>query len=140
MKIFLSIVSREFKSYRLRLAGHLQAVKGQTFEVKVQEDFQQGGFTLLEQLADYIRDCDWVIHLVGDLPGAGPTPEHVRTFYLRLGETPPEPFPTWSYTQWEFLLALRFGKRTLVYLALPEAPRDCGLPVTQGEDEARRQA
>src|SRR5262245_25497781 len=70
MKLFLSCVSSEFKSYRLKLANHLAVTRGGSFEVKVQEDFQQGGFTLLEQLADYIRDCDLVVHLVGDAFGA----------------------------------------------------------------------
>jgi hypothetical protein len=41
MKLFLSCVSSEFKSYRLKLANHLVATKGGSFEFKVQEDFQQ---------------------------------------------------------------------------------------------------
>ena len=45
MKVFLSCVSAEFKSYRLKLASQLAAAKGHAFEVKVQEDFQQGGAT-----------------------------------------------------------------------------------------------
>jgi hypothetical protein len=46
MKVFLSTVSREFKSYRLKLANHLGALKGTPFTIKVQEDFQQGGQSL----------------------------------------------------------------------------------------------
>ena len=72
-KLFMSCVSSEFKSYRLKLANHLAAAKGGSFEIKVQEDFQQGGFTLLDKLAEYIRECDAVIHLVGDACGARPT-------------------------------------------------------------------
>jgi hypothetical protein len=34
----------------------------------VQEDFEQGSFTLLDSLAEYIRACDMVIHLVGHSP------------------------------------------------------------------------
>lgn len=139
MKIFLSAVSKEFQSYRQCLGRHLHAVKGQPFEIKTQEDFQQGGFTLLEQLADYIRDCDLVIHLVGDLTGSCPSPEHVRKFCEYLGEALPEPLPDWSYTQWEYRLARRFGKRVLVYRAEGTAPRDCGLPVAQEESAARLQ-
>jgi hypothetical protein len=60
MKMFLFCVSSEFKSYRLKLANQLAAVRGQSFEVKVQKGFQQGGLTLLEQLANCIRDCDVV--------------------------------------------------------------------------------
>jgi len=61
MKLFLSCVSSEFRSYRLLLANHLGAVRGSPYEIKVQEDFQQGGFTLLDRLADYVRECDLVI-------------------------------------------------------------------------------
>jgi len=138
-RVFISAVSGEFRSYRLRLANHLGAVRDRSFEVKVQEDFQQGGRTLLDRLSDYIRDCDVVIHLVGDACGARPTPQHERTLYRHLGETPPDPLPGWSYTQWEYRLALRFDRRVLVYLAQPQAPRDSGLPIRQGEDEARLQ-
>src|SRR5262249_32957205 len=99
----------------------------------------QGGFTLLEQLADYIRDGDGIIHLVGDACGARPEPEHVRTFLRSLGETAGDPLPEWSYTQWEYHLARRFGKPALVYVAGPDAPRDCGLPVSQSADEAQLQ-
>jgi hypothetical protein len=43
MKVFLCCVSSEFRSYRLKLANQLGALKGQPCEVKVQEDFEQGG-------------------------------------------------------------------------------------------------
>jgi tetratricopeptide (TPR) repeat protein len=137
--VFLSCVSAEFKSYRLKLANQLAAVRGREFEVKVQEDFQQGGFTLLEQLADYIRDCDVVVHLVGDACGASPTPEHVRAFCAKHGIAPEPRLSELSYTQWEYELACRFNRRRLVYLAAPEAPRDGGLPVAQSPAEAARQ-
>jgi hypothetical protein len=139
VKLFLSCVSAEFKSYRLKLANHLAAAGGAALEVKVQEDFQQGGFTLLEQLADYIRGCDRVIHLVGDACGARPEPEHVRTLLLSLGETPSDPLPEWSYTQWEYHLARRPEKPMLVYVARPDAPRDCGLPIQQSDHDAALQ-
>ena len=143
MKIFLSCVSSEFKSYRLKLANHLGAVKGGSIEIKVQEDFQQGGFTLLDQLADYVRDCDAVIHLVGEACGARPGKEHVRAFLAPKGQAAglpaADPGQQWSYTQWEYQLAMRFNKRVLVYVAKPNAPRDCGLPVPQSDDEAQLQ-
>jgi tetratricopeptide (TPR) repeat protein len=137
--LFLSCVSAEFKSYRLKLANQLAAVRGREFEVKVQEDFQQGGFTLLEQLADYIRDCDVVVHLVGEACGASPTPEHVQALCAKHGIAPEPRLSELSYTQWEYELARRFGRHTLVYLAAPEAPRDGGLPVAQSPAEAVRQ-
>ena len=73
MRVFLSCVISEFKSYRLKMANQLGALKHHPFEVKVQEDFQQGGYTLLDKLADYVRECDLVIHLAGDACGARPT-------------------------------------------------------------------
>jgi tetratricopeptide (TPR) repeat protein len=139
MNVFLSSVSTEFQSYRLRLANQLGALKGHPYEIKVQEDFQQGGFTLLDQLAAYIRDCDLVIHLAGDACGARPTPEHVLALYRSLGDTPPDPLPDRSYTQWEYHLAQRFQRKMLVYLAAPDAPRNCKLPVAQDADAARMQ-
>lgn len=139
MRVFLSCVSSEFKSYRLKLANHLGALKGHPFEVKVQEDFQQGGYTLLDKLADYIRECDLVIHLAGDACGARPTPEHVRAMFHKLGDTPPDPLPEWSYTQWEFHLAQRFNRKMLLYFAAADAPRDCAWPVRQTDEETRLQ-
>ena len=139
MNLFLSCVSSEFKSYRLKLANHLAAARGGSFEIKVQEDFQQGGFTLLEQLAEYLRGCDAVIHLVGDACGARPEPEHVTALLRSLGETAGDPRPEWSYTQWEYHLARRFGKRTLVYVARPDAPRDREPQATASDDDARLQ-
>src|SRR5438552_18146004 len=99
-RIFLSAVSSEFRSYRLKLANQLGALKGRPFEIKVQEDFQQGGDTLLNALADYVRGCDLVVHLVGDGCGARPTAQHERTLFRHLGESEPHPLPGWSYTQW----------------------------------------
>ena len=55
------------------------------------------------------------------------------------GDAPPDPLPGWSYTQWEYRLGLRFERKMLVYLAAPETPRDCALPVPQTDEEARLQ-
>jgi tetratricopeptide (TPR) repeat protein len=139
MKVFLSCVTREFGSYRQRLAAQLAALPRHTFEVKVQEDFQQGGFTLLDQIGAYIRECDLVLHLVGDSSGARPSPEHVRGMFARLGQGTPEPLPELSYTQWEYELALRFDKRMLCYVAALEAERDWGPKIQQAEVEVRMQ-
>jgi len=139
MKIFLSCVSTEFKSYRLKLANQLGALKGHPYEVKVQEDFQQGGHILLESLADYVRKCDLVIHLVGEASGARPTQEHEQSLLQTLGKTDSATFSGWSYTQWEYRLARYFKKEVLVYFAKPEAPRDFGWPIRQSDDDARLQ-
>jgi len=138
MRVFLSCVSIEFKSYRLKLANQLGALKDNPCEVKVQEDFQQGGYTLLDKLADYIGECDFVIHFAGDACGVRPTPEHVRALFHTLGDAPPDPLPERSYTQWEYQLAGRFKRKLLVYLATVDAPRDY-VSVRQTEEEARLQ-
>lgn len=138
-RVLISAVSGEFRSYRLMLANQLGALKGRPFEIEVQEDFQQGGHTLLDALAEYIHGCEFVIHLTGDACGARPKPEHEATLFRHLGQAPPDPLPTWSYTQWEYRLAAMFEKRVLVYLAAPEAPRDGGLPIRQSDKEAQLQ-
>jgi len=138
-RVFISAVSSELRSYRLKLANQLGALKGRPFEIKVQEDFRQGGHTLLDALADYIRACDLVVHVVGDACGARPTPEHERTLFEHVGQGPPNPRPCRSYTQWEYRLARMFDKRVLVYLAAPEAPRDGGWPIRQSQEDARLQ-
>lgn len=106
MKVFLSCVSDEFRSYRLRLAAQLAALPKRGFEVKVQEDFQQSGFTLLDQLAACIRDFDLVIHLVGDVWARVPPPATCSACSRpRL--------PHLSYTQWKYDLFIRFERRML---------------------------
>lgn len=137
MKVLLSCVSSELRSYRLLLAYHLAAIRGSLCEIKVQEDFRQGGFTLLERFADSVRECDLVIHLVGEACGARPSAEHLRTLIEHLGESAPDPLLEHSYAQWECELAQKFGRHTLVYLAAPEAPRDCGSAISQGNEDAR---
>ena len=48
MNVFLSCVSTEFQSYRLRLANQLGALKDHPYQIKVQEDFHQGGIKVQE--------------------------------------------------------------------------------------------
>jgi Domain of unknown function (DUF4062) len=114
MKIFLSAVSGEFQSCRNALASDLRAVGS---EVRVQEDFQQYGGTLLEKLESYIALCDRVIALVGNAYGSEPEPTAL----------PPDK-PRRSYTQWEYFFGQgerldgnrRRGKDIFVYLACPD--------------------
>jgi Flp pilus assembly protein TadD len=140
-RVFLSCASMEFAPERRRLANHLRALIAPRFEVVVQEDLKQGGHTLLERVAEYIRDCDLMIHIVGDICGARPTSAHVVALYQRLGEPLPASMPDVSYTQWEYRLARKFDKRVLVYLASPQAPRrgPDGAPPTQNDEDASLQ-
>jgi tetratricopeptide (TPR) repeat protein len=92
MKIFLSAVSDQFRECRNALASDLRAIG---CEVKVQEDFQQGPRTLIEQIERYVAQCDRVIALVGDACGCEAT-----------GVAVPAVDPPRSYTQWEYFFAL----------------------------------
>ena len=138
-KVFLSAVSSEFRSYRLRLANQLGALPGSPYEIKVQEDFRQGPATLLEHLAEYIGECDFVIHLAGEIYGARPAAQQVRALYRSLGKSAPEPLPIRSYTQWEYWLAERFRRKRLTYLAEAAAPRDFLMRGEQSDEDTRLQ-
>jgi hypothetical protein len=130
VRLFLSSVSAEFRSYRKRLR-HL--LTRHDVEVKVQEDFIITGNETLEKLDSYIQVCDAVIHLVGDMSGAMASassaaaiveryPELVTR--LRLGECLEADGLSLPYTQWEAWLALLHRKPLLIASASPEAPRD----------------
>ena len=67
IRLFLSTVSDEFRAYRDQLRGDLTR---HNVEVKVQEDFKDLGGLTLDKLDVYIKACDAVVHLVGDMTGA----------------------------------------------------------------------
>jgi len=67
VSLFLSTVSPEFRSYRDAFRHDLERPN---VSVKVEEDFIATGSETLDMLDDYIRQCDAVIHLVGDMTGA----------------------------------------------------------------------
>jgi pimeloyl-ACP methyl ester carboxylesterase len=131
VQIFLSTVSAEFQSYRDALRGDLDRPN---VTVKVQEDFIATGTETLDKLDAYIRECNAVIHLVGDMTGALAQPPSVAVirqrypnFDIRLPVLSPflQPgAPALSYTQWEAWLALYHGK--VLIIAVPEqgAKRD----------------
>jgi hypothetical protein len=128
-RVFVSCVSDEFQKdtaafpgFREQLRGYLTSAE---CEVKVQEEFRQrGDADTVEKLADYIKTCAAVIHLVGELPGATANPRAVADFLAKeptflsghpdlrtaLGD-----FTGVSYTQWEAYLALHFGVPLFVY-------------------------
>lgn len=129
IRIFLSTVSDEFHAYRDRLRHDLTRPN---VEVKVQEDFKDLGGVTLEDLDAYIRACDAVIHLVGDMTGAhagAASAEAILEAYPDLAnKLPPlgEALETGvpiSYTQWEAWLALYHHEKLLIARADPAAPR-----------------
>jgi len=93
VQIFLSTVTAEFRSYRDRLRRDLTRPN---VSVAVQEDFIVTGTETLDMLDDYIRQCDAIIHLVGDMTGApaqAPSLAAIRQRYPDLGERLPRWLP-----------------------------------------------
>jgi tetratricopeptide (TPR) repeat protein len=131
VQIFLSAVSAEFRSYRDALRRDLTRP---SVSVAVQEDFVVTGTETLDLLDKYIRQCDAVVHLVGDMSGAlaqAPSLALMHRRYPDLGERLPplasflQPgAPALSYTQWEAWLALYHGKPLIIAAPAPGAPRD----------------
>jgi len=131
VRLFLSTVSDEFRSYRDSLRSKLQRPN---VMVHVQEDFISTGTETLDKLDLYIRDCDAVVHILGDRTGAWakpPTLEAIKARYPDLAERLPtlkrsieNGEPLISYTQWEAYLAVYHRKTLLIAVAAAEAPRD----------------
>ncbi len=123
--IFLSSVSAEFAGYREGLERDLDR---HNVHVKIQEKFNDlGGYTL-EKLDTYVRHCDAVVHLVGDMCGATPGAAQREELYAAcLGLL--ARFPALgdgadvTYTQWEAWLALYHDKKLLIAKAKKRAPR-----------------
>jgi tetratricopeptide (TPR) repeat protein len=144
--IFISAVSREFAGYRDLLRGYLQRPN---VTVHIQEDFIAGGLPTLDKLDRYIKECDAVIHLVGDMTGAMAQPaslEHIIDCYPEFPNKLPDLTPAFkgaldvSYTQWEAYLAIYHKKELLVAVPIPGAPREASTYVKSGEQEAAQQA
>src|SRR5689334_284200 len=120
VRIFISSVSREFGSYRDLLRGYLQRPN---VTVHIQEDFIAGRVPTLDKLDRYIKECDAVIHLVGDMTGAMAqrvSIDHIVDCYPDFAKKLPDLTPAFdgaldvSYTQWEAYLAIYHKKELLV--------------------------
>jgi Domain of unknown function (DUF4062) len=129
VSIFLSTVSDEFRTYRDQLRADLTR---HNTEVKVQEDFKDYGGVTLDKLDLYIKACDAVVHLVGDMTGAAAKSESTAAILAKYPSLPDKLHPLRrpladgldiSYTQWEAWLALYHGKRLVIAKAADTAPR-----------------
>jgi hypothetical protein len=129
VRIFLSTVSDEFRDYRDQLRHDLTR---HNVEVKVQEDFKDLGTVTLDKLNVYIKNCDAVVHLVGDMTGAAAKPESTKSILARYPDLPDRLPPlrqpladglAISCTQWEAWLALYHDKRLVIVKADAAAPR-----------------
>lgn len=141
----MSTVSAEFRSYRDALRRDLDRPN---VTVKVQEDFIATGTETLDKLDDYLRQCNAVIHLVGDMTGAwakATAVEVIRQRYPDLAKRLPVlgPFldpgaPAFSYTQWEAWLALYHGKVLIIAVPQDGAPRHAGYKLDPIERAAQQ--
>ena len=133
VQLFLSTVSAEFKDYREVLRRNLNLPD---VTIQIQEDFIAGGTPTLDKLDLYIRECDAVIHLVGDGLGSQAKPRSLAYLdkqypdlssrFPALGEFLSPEGPSLSYTQWEAWLALLHGRKLLICVPSPGAPRQEG--------------
>jgi hypothetical protein len=129
VRVFLSTVSDEFRSYRDQLRADLTR---HNVEVKVQEDFKDLGDDTLDMLDVYIAHCDAVVHLIGDMTGSEPGKSERRALLAKypdlaeqlppLGEAIEQGVGVF-YTQWEAWLAIYHGKLLLTAKAEETAIR-----------------
>ena len=136
-RVFISCVTAEFGAYRAEIARMFRRAD---WDVKIQEEFRQVPETTIQKLSNYIRECDAVIHLIGEGAGALADPSAVTGF---LQEHPD--FMTEmrgvddfhevriSYTQWELFLAVYHAKPIYVYQAT-QPVRDGQLTIASGGD------
>ncbi len=119
--LFLSTVTKEFGTFRSRLARFLGRIK--TVHVRHQGDFFHRGVKTLHALEEEIVKSHFVVHIIGGEPGWSPPVDQVEAFLDRhqgFAERFPAVAPAaragqLSATQWEAWLALYFGKRLYGY-------------------------
>jgi tetratricopeptide (TPR) repeat protein len=131
-RVFLSMVSTEFRSCRESISKYLE--RGQV-DVSTQEKWGTLGFTTLDKLDSHLQKCDAVIHVIGDGLGALPSEESVKELLARYEDLAAMVEPThgraatllgFSYTQWEAYLARYHGRRLHIYRPDQNAQRDPG--------------
>jgi tetratricopeptide (TPR) repeat protein len=142
-KIFISAVSKEFhrtapayrvkfQSYRDLLTLYLRReFKG--CQIVVQEELVQGDSDLLVSLEEEVRTCDFLVHLAGIASGAFPKEQELANLkarhpdFLHAYTGVREQLGEWasnSYTQWEWLLALHYGKKRFEFIGAEIALRN----------------
>jgi tetratricopeptide (TPR) repeat protein len=143
VKIFLSTVSDEFRTYRDALRTDLTR---HNVEVKVQEDFKDLGGDTLDKLDVYIAHCDAVVHLVGNMTGSAPGELALRALREKYPDLTDKLPPLCEalrdgisvfYTQWEAWLALYHGKRLFIAEAGDNAERGPKYAPTDGSRAAQ---
>lgn len=129
-RLFISCVSNEFAHYRDALRRDFTRPN---LDTKIQEDFIAYGGATMAKLDDYIRQCDAVIHICGDMTGSMANDislQYIRDTYQGFGQRYPALLPIlngteqMSYTQWEAWLAIYHGKQLFVAAPTADAKRD----------------
>jgi hypothetical protein len=120
VRLFLSCVSGEFGAYRDALR---RALTRPNVEVKIQEDFKAVGGDTLRMLAEYVEQCEAVVHFIGDMAGSTPAASSIDDLLGRFPELETrlaekglgrDVLRTLTYTQWEAWLAIGFDKNLLI--------------------------
>src|SRR4051794_28548479 len=120
LSLFISCVSDEFGQYRDVLRKGLSRPNLTT---KIQEDFIAYGSATREKLDEYIRQCEAVIHICGDMTGSMANDlslNYIRDTYEDFVTRFPELLQVLegseqlSYTQWEAWLALYHKKGLII--------------------------
>jgi hypothetical protein len=120
VKLFLSCVSDEFGVYRDELRRKLTRPN---VEMKIQEDFKALGGDTLRMLEEYIRQCEVVVHFVGEMAGSTAAPSSVDDLLTRCPELEArlsekglgrDELKTLTYAQREAWLIVGFHKGLLI--------------------------
>ena len=116
--------------------------------VKVQEDFVAWGTDTLQKLDEYIRQCDAVIHLVGERTGAMAGPSAPSTILGRypdfieslapISDTFTSDGKSLSYAQWEAYLAVYHGKPLIIAVPSSDVSGRLKEPASSDESQAQK--
>lgn len=123
--IYISIEPREFGSYREVLRERL---RDHGHEARTRDDLEEEDkVPRLQRIDDAVLKSDVVLCLMGERYGEEPLEKEREA---RAGER-------YSYTQWEYLLAKRYGKPVHVFYADDDAPLD--VPNDEAKDLTKLQ-
>jgi hypothetical protein len=137
VKLFLSSVSDGFGGCRDALRRKLTRPN---VEVKIQEDFKSSGADTLKTLGDYVKECETVVHFVGDMAGSRPERSMVEDILARLPEFEKrlaakgmgrEALNSLTYTQWEAWLAVGFDTDLVIVVPSEGATRGPAYVMTE---------
>jgi hypothetical protein len=143
VRLFLSCVSGEFGAYRDALR---RALTRPNVEVKIHEDFKALGGDTLKMLAEYVEQCEAVVHFVGDMAGSKPAAISVMDLLelhpeleMRLAEKglARDALKTFTYTQWEAWLAIGFDKDLLIVAPAPNVDRGPNFAATEASRKSQ---